>query len=193
MPTIKDIIAGEEYSSDYREAAFRAWYQAERPTMSKLRELLNPDSRGRIPELSVIGHWKLDDDWDARADALDGNAQIQLDNQSIQARIEMLQKHAQMGKELSDKGREYLSKNGFDTGAEAIRAIIEGVKLERQSAGYAEFLARIADASDEDLNKELQKMLTKGSDFIDAEVKDTNDELTTGTSSQGESDTGPET
>jgi hypothetical protein len=158
---------------------FEIWYHGECNDIGNWRERLltslGPDEHGRTPGPQMITKWREEDAWDQRADARNAKAALALDNSAIKERVEMLKVHAKIGKDLSQKGVDYLRDNDLSTATEAIRAIVEGTNLERQSAGYADFLARITQATDEQLDRELKKFMGSG-EVIDAESTDVTDE-----------------
>lgn len=171
MPTIQQINDEKAYSQSYRESMFNIWYQAECPPMTELVKIIPPDEQGRTPDPPTLRRWHNLDGWDEHADALNGQLAVQTDQLAIQERMEMFKKHAELGKTLAQKGEEYITEHGLSTGAEAIRAVIEGTDLERKSLGYAEFFNKIVNASNEELDKQL-KRLTGGGDILEGEAKD---------------------
>jgi hypothetical protein len=171
MPTFNQVNRAVSYSQSYRESIFNIWYQAECPPITELVKIIPADNDGRMPDLPTVGRWRREDGWDEHADALNGQLAVKTDQIAINERLEMFQKHAELGKELSQRGKEYLEQHGLDTGAEAIRAIVEGTDLERKSIGYAELYKKIINASDDELNDMLKKYLGDGK-VIDGEVKD---------------------
>ena len=98
-----------------------------------------------------------------------------MDRQVVNERIEMFREHAAIGKEIKDFGLDYLRVQGLKSDMAALRAIADGVQLERSSRGLADSLARLAEMDDTKLLKEINKLLETQQNIIDAEVEDITD------------------
>jgi len=73
----------------------------------------------------------------------------------------MYKRHAQIGQDMVEMGMRFLEENGIKKEETALRAIIEGVDIQRQAIGLAEALAKISTMDNDQLTKELQKLLGK--------------------------------
>ena len=171
-PTFTKSRKRVEFSLIYREAVFNVWYQNECPTIPDLMTIIPPDDDGRKPDIVTVNAWSRNDGWQEHADALNAQLSVQTDQMAIEKRMEMFKKHAELGKLMSGKGEDYFKEHAPETATEAIRAITEGTKLERESLGLAEAYDKILNASNEELNSRLKKLLG-GGEIIEGEVKDT--------------------
>lgn len=180
MRTIgKKVFAwGEQYIED----AFWIWYRSGRVTADELRKLL-PDREGQLPAKQTIYEWRSVNRWTDRADALDLQVTREVEKQAIQERVEMLRHHADVGRELLDKGIRYLRKNPLEDDRAAIHAIRVGSQLEMQSRGLPDAVFKAAEMSDQQLGNVIEKLMDKipeGSlqdmvEVIEGEVKDLED------------------
>lgn len=179
MPTIQANI--EKYSEDYRDACFYVWYKAGRPKLgarngSKIMPLMPQDENGNKPSLITIKSWMVNNGWEQRADVLDAQVSLRLDEDAIQNRIQTLRTLAENGKSLKTKGLEYLSSkpDPFEGNpSAAVRAVVAGSEMEFKYAGAADLLANISGMTDRQLDKELARLLGKNeNEIIDAETDD---------------------
>jgi hypothetical protein len=137
--------------------------------------LLPPDENGFKPEIRKVDDWKAEFAWEDRANLLDAQTIQMMDTQIIDERIAMFREHAAIGAEIKDFGIEYLRTRGLNSDMAALRAISEGVQLERSSRGLAESLVRLAEMDDTKLLKEINRLLEAKQDVIDAETEDITD------------------
>jgi hypothetical protein len=152
------------YSDEYKGVAFQIWYSSGRPTPSKLLEMLPEDESHRRPDVGVVGKWISA--WGEDADRLDIEVKRVTDIDLVGQRAEMLKKQANSGRTLQDMGMDYLLEHGFDKAADALRAVVEGVRVERESRGLGEALDRIFKMDDEALRKELVHLLQRDSGVV---------------------------
>lgn len=167
-------IYGRIYPSTYREKVFYTWYNNNRMEPSALIKAID-SYEGRKPNRQNILEWINQESWHERADELDQKAIVVMDTDAIQKRVEMMKQHAEIGREMTQKGRDFLKVSGVSSGTEAIRAIVEGTRLERENTGYEAFFMKIATADEETLKKELAKFTEKG-DVIDVRPDDIQEE-----------------
>ena len=162
------------YSDEYKGVAFQIWYSNSRPSPSKLLEMLPEDEMHRKPDVGVVGRWISA--WGEDADRLDIEVKRVTDIDLVGQRAEMLKKQANSGKALHDMGMTYLKEHGFDKAADALRAVVEGVRVERESRGLGEALDRIFKMDDEALRKELVHLLQRDSGtVVDGDILETTD------------------
>lgn len=162
------------YSDDYKQIAFQIWYSNDRPNATILRKLLPPDEKNRIPIEVVICQWM--DVWNEEADTLDIEVKKKIDLDLVSQRAEMLKRQAQNAQIIQDKAMTYLNQHGFDKAGDAIRGLVEGTRMERESRGLGEALDRIFKMDDEALRKELEYLLNRDRDVVvDGEVSEVDD------------------
>ena len=162
-----------EYTEEYIDDVFYRWHGADRIISQAFISQLEPDKNGRTPTKEAVTRWRDSRGWIERADALDAEISVQKDRHIIDLRMEMFKKHAEIGGQLIEKGITYLQEHGVENSNSAIRAIDLGLTTERVSTGLAEVYVKISKMSDEDLTKELKKLIGGNSsqeETIDAEV-----------------------
>jgi hypothetical protein len=181
MPIDDDLIEPTKrrelfshYSDEYKQIAFQIWYSNNRPVPSKLLELLPEDEMHRRPDVGWVGKWIAL--WGEDADRLDIEVKRVTDIDLVGQRADMLKKQANSGRTLQDMGMSYLLEHGFDKAADALRAVVEGVRVERESRGLGEALDRIFKMDDEALRKELVHLLQRDSGaVVDGDILETTD------------------
>lgn len=189
-------ISAERFDEKYIEACFYAWYQAGRPALqtrsgaisssgSRIARILPKTEDGRRPEIHTINKWMDKYAWIERADALDAQVSVQMDEDVIKKRIRDLKKLSDSGEKLLDIALKYLDteKNPFeDEPGAAVRALIAGSEMMFKYGGAADRLSQIARMSDKQLEAEAMRLLGKDSndeneteeseDALEAELED---------------------
>lgn len=189
MPKILDI----NYSEDYIESCFYAWYKAGAPALQNKNKALSvggtqvmktlplsPD--GRKPNLVTVMSWMNRFGWRERADALDAQVSLKMDKEVVTERVRILRQLADMGQRLMDKGAEYImnSDNPFkDNPSAAVRAIIAGSEMKYKYAGQADVLEGISSMSNKQLEREILHLLGKENND-DEEIDATLEDIPTG-------------
>ena len=162
------------YSEEYKSVVFQIWYSNNRPLPSKLLEMIPEDESHRKPDVKNLGKWISF--WGEDADRLDIEVKRNIDIDLVGQRAEMLKKQANSGKALQDMGMTYLEEHGFDKASDALRAVVDGVRIERESRGLGEALDRIFKMDDEALRKELVHLLQRDSGaVVDGQVLEDED------------------
>lgn len=116
--------------------------------------------RGRYTPVfsNEAAHWAFTERaraWDAHMACLQREAQ----EREILARQQEVIEHQRVaGRTLREKGLEFLERVGLGTGAEAIRAVAEGVKLERTAEGLPDWVLEVMNASDADLLRRYEEL-----------------------------------
>jgi len=163
------------YTSVYKESIFALWYSQNKPSISKLSGMVPEDETGRKPNASVILKWVDDGDWHVRADILDERAAESLEKVLVTDRVEIFKKQAEIGKKLQEIGMKYVESDEFKLNAvTALKMIIEGATLEKESVGLTIALTKIYALDDEDLQSEVRKLLAKADkdDVVEGDVTD---------------------
>lgn len=166
-----------EYTEEYKEICFQAWYLAGRPSaVGRIRDILPEDVNGRKPVVSMIDAWRKDRMWDFRADDMDAKALAIVDNDLVMQKVEMLRRHAERARTLSEKAMTFLVEDGFDSSASAVNAYFRGTEEERLTRGIGDMIVKMSKMSDADLKDEIIKRLQRASEnnqIIETEVVDT--------------------
>lgn len=158
-----------QFTDDYREKVFWGWYTKGKPACHKLlNDLVILEGEENVPALSTLQAWTTD--WKERADELDQQAKDQFTSEVIGNKVNMLRRHAALGKELQDIGLDWLRKNRDDLTANTVaRLIKDGYEIERASVGVPEALEKMLATSDEELIKQIEAAITdEDLDLLDA-------------------------
>lgn len=159
----------QPYSQAYIEKCFVAWYSAGCPTKEMFNKILPVDEYGRIPHPDVVKKFMEMYDWRARADLLNVEVAKQIEQRAVEVRVEMLNRQAELGKELQQKGIDYLREHEFEKAGEALKAVISGAELEKASRGLPDSILQVAKMKDDDLLTTLNTLLGKASASGDLE------------------------
>ncbi len=161
------------YSDEYRDNVFWIWYNAGKPDAGKLWAMLKDDQVS--PEIKTLREW-INTDFRERAEMLDEEINEVIIDKAVAEKIEMLERHTKTAVTMQNIALEYLNNHKEDLNAySAIRLLVEGIRIERESRGIPEALRKMADMSDDKLLEEIKKLLSAGQSYI--ESIDTKDEL----------------
>lgn len=160
------------YSDEYREQIFYFWYKNRHLGPDWFNAKVPPDENNQKVTLFTVKQWVYEYGWDERAQALDLETISRMDNMIIDERIQMFREHAEIGKEIKDLGINFLREHGIEKDMSALRAIADGIQIERSSRGLADSLARLAQMDDTTLLKEINKLLKDKGNAIDADYED---------------------
>jgi len=131
-------------------------------TIEKLRTALQ--EQGRAPSVRTLYEWSRSFHWQYRLDDLERKARTADEEVRIKAIREMQERQAKAALLLQQKGAEWISRLEDVPSAEAaIRAIVEGAKLERLARGETTEKVEIEQAGDSRLkeisDEELEKLI----------------------------------
>ena len=153
------------YTDEYKTACKHGWYSAGRPKEGDVWLAATPeDEKGRKPGINVLRKWKAEMMWDFWADDMDSRSIAIAENSLVQQKADMLQRQAEMARQLQDKGLDYIQSAGFDNSSSAVQAIIRGAELERTSRGIGEMIVKMATMGDSELKDEIMKMINRGAE-----------------------------
>ena len=140
-------------------------------SIAELQELIADDpSRigiSRAPALRTLESWSTRFNWQDRIGKLEHEAAARDHDDQVQVFREMNERHAKEGVALQQKGVERLQTLPAEkmTGADAVRSIVEGARLERMARGGADIPKEGAD-DDIDLStftgEELRRLAQLG-------------------------------
>lgn len=170
-------MRGNNYSDEFVEQVFYIWYENGRTTGSKFSSLVPHDEDNRKPSSITVNDWITTRGWIERADALDAEIARALDTKMIDKRIKMYEEQVEVADELLREGRNFLQNKGITTDASALRAIDLALATKRISVGASEAYEKISKMGDEEITKELEKLLGQPKrnedNIMDAVVVDT--------------------
>ncbi|TAJ19868.1 MAG: hypothetical protein EPO65_05475 [Dehalococcoidia bacterium] len=118
-----------------RQAFERYWRLGAQRSLRLLHDALTAEASS--PTLRTLEEWSRRYHWQDRIADLERQARHADDSARIAAIREMAERHAKEGLLLQQKGAEWLTTLGAEavTADAAIRAVVEGVKLERLARG----------------------------------------------------------
>jgi hypothetical protein len=157
--------------------AFEVWYSANRNSVPV-------QERFRVSERSAL-LWSALFQWHARADERDAEAARQANEEAIRSRVQRLKEHQQAGELLRRRGVLYFSARNEKGGWQneileptpAIRAIKEGIAIERQAEGMPDYLIRVLTMSEDELKADLARTDRLAAALADAPALAGADEL----------------
>lgn len=134
--------------------------------------MIQPDDQGRKPEVSTIMNW-IKTEFREQAEVLDKQVLDEMNRRLVQVKIEMLSRHAQIGKEMQNHALEKLraiSEAQQLSEAGALRLLEFSVKLERESQGIPEMLRKIMTKSDDEILDEINTIVKSSKLTLEANV-----------------------
>lgn len=150
------------FDQDYKESCFYVWWNAGRVNIAKLYDILPVPLDRPKPSRILVARWLLD--WQDRAEFLDKEVQKQLEANIIAEKVAMLEKHAAMGRTLQTIAMAKLLALKDDLKApDAIRLLVESVRIEKESVGIPASLKAMLTKDDEELMRRINELLDKGS------------------------------
>lgn len=163
----------ENYSDQYIEQTFFLWHRGGRKISNKFANSLPEDEKGQRPTFKTVEKWRDAFGWLARAESLDVELSNTLQKEFISERTRMYLEHTEVSTLLLEKGKEFLLEHPIEDMTDALKAISLGVEIARVSVGQAALGNKILTMSDDQLTKELDKLLApqrREDEFIDAET-----------------------
>jgi hypothetical protein len=148
-------------STKHRSAFEAYWRLGQDRSIERLHSALAEGSR-KAPSLRTLYEWSSRYHWQSRIAQLEREARVVEDEARIAAIREMHERQAKAGLFLQQKGMEWLVNLGEDVASPeaAVRAIVEGAKLERLARGEvterqevtSDITTRLAELTDEELD-----------------------------------------
>lgn len=159
-------------STRQREAFNHYWGLGAERSVERLRAVLA--AAGRAPTTRTLYEWSRRYQWQRRIADLERAAREAEDEARVAAIREMQERQAREALYLQQRGAEWLSALGTEAPAEAaIRAIVEGAKLERLARGEATERTEQRDISERRLqelsDEELEGLLDQLAAGLDGE------------------------
>lgn len=150
-------------SDEYRTQVYMQWYGMGKPTAASLWANLQPDALSGIkPSLRVVEGW-IRDYFVPAALEIDEQVTDQVDSRLIQVKLEMLDRHAEIGRELQEMGLEYLKAEGIGSAKTALMAVIKGVEIEHNARVLpTDIVRKLENMTDDQLLKEFSELLKDG-------------------------------
>lgn len=165
----------EDWTPEFKDWVFVWWMEHNRPSVYvTYKGLPRPntldypdefmDKHFKVPTATDLQPWM--DEFKARAGKLDMEARNAIDQTLVEAKVEMLKRHAEIGVNMQDMALDYLEAHRDDLGVgSSVKLLIEGLRIERESKGIPETLRKMSEMSDEKLMNEIKNL------FADAPVE----------------------
>ena len=154
-----------DFSPAYIDAVFAQWYSLGKISMKRLTKM-TPDpidfglATGRPSEHTLL-KWRTDHFLE-RAARLDEEVTRQLSERLIAEKVQMLNAHAAIASEMQMMALAYLRASPDKLNSNtALRLLVEGVRIERESRGIPRTLEKMSEKSDEDLLAQIEDMLLR--------------------------------
>lgn len=158
--------AKKEFAPEYKEKVYLVWYEKDRPSATKLQEMIEPDGEGDKPSVSVLSDWIVQE-FEPRADIIHVEAVAQHNDLLLKEQQEFLEKLQQDGKKLQFLAMQYFEENGVTSGNVALKALKLGLDMEQAALGMKELIDKLSNMSNEALEREIARLV---SDVEDAET-----------------------
>lgn len=157
------------YRQGYVDELFLLWWKQGRPSIKKFHASIPPNDDGNTPSFETLNNWKIE--WIKKAEELDAEFYGQVAAEAMADKAEMLRRHTTVATKMQDMAIKYLEENEAElTINNATRLLIEGVRIERESRGIPDALDKMSEKTDDELMKELQKLVS--GDIIDLQIID---------------------
>jgi len=153
----------DRITDDYRLATYMLWYNSGKPSAEVLYRALRPDPNSGIkPAVSTIRTW-IKDSFIPTALETDERVADEVNQAMVSQRIEMLDRHAEIAKEMQEMALEYLRENGLGSARNALTALIQGVEMEHNARIIpTDILSKLGTMSDDKLLETFTDMLNGG-------------------------------
>jgi hypothetical protein len=153
------IQRSPNFSSAYKDDLFRLWFNNQKPSMKRLHQMI-PEEWGNKPTIGTLGNWYRQE-FKPKAERLQRDYEERIGAELIQEKVEMLRRHGALGRRMQDIALDCLDNVDPSELSEhaAVRMLVEGVRIERDSVGIPQTLEKLLNQTDEELIEEIQKLI----------------------------------
>jgi len=140
------------YGDSSRSEIFQIWWKGGKPSPTALQKMIPDNKIDKLPSIDLLRKW-IKNEFEPKAASLDRQMMNEIEGRMIQEKVEMLQRHGEIGREMQSKARAALEQLDFEElpANALVRLIVEGVRIERDSVGLPEALEKLLDADDDEL------------------------------------------
>jgi hypothetical protein len=144
------------FPPEYQYEIFLLWYNNGRPSSRKLHAMIpEAQQQGVKPSRETLSVW-IRTNFEPQAEKMLDQISKEMEARTVKEKVEMLKRHVEVGVEMQNTGMDYIEENKDQiTPSTAVRLVIEGVRIERESRGVPQALQQMIDQSDEDLAEEI--------------------------------------
>lgn len=147
------------FSDEYKYEAFLLWYNSGRPSAQSLHMSIPEAWGGEKPTRRTLNTW-ITHIFEPQAEKLNAQIAKEIEARTVKEKVEMLSRHALVGGKMQDIGMDYIDKNQDNlTSSSAVRLLVEGIRIERESRGIPQAIEQMVDKSDEDLLEEVMQLI----------------------------------
>lgn len=164
-----------EFSSDYIQSTFVAWYNAGKPAPEKFYDSLNAVDPTHCPSIRTLTRWIVDD-FSLKAIELDRQVEKKMDVTLIESKLEMLERQAVVGQKMQEMAWNYLLEEGPENARNAITLLKLGLETEREARSVPGFLKGMTEKTDVEIVEEIHKLMAGEADILDLSSDDVEDE-----------------
>ena len=171
----QNLTVSSHFSQDYKIYVFSTWYANGKPFPKKLHAMLEkpePESN-KYPQPSTLNTW-INNEFTAQAIFLDEQIAQELEKRLVSEKIEMLSRHAVIGKKMQDEAWIWFEGTKTDDGhldlgnaRTAITLLVEGLKVERESRGTPIIAEKFSRLTDDELVGKLKEYIADTPEVID--------------------------
>lgn len=156
------LTGKKSFPQNYRDDIFMIWYQAGKPGRAELRNIIQPMIGTSIKPTEMELYGWITKEFAEKAKKLDDEMSTALTEHLVSERVAMLKRHSQMGTKMQQIAMTYLDEHKEDLNANsAVRLLVEGIRIERESAGIPEAISKMTNMTDTELLEELDKIIRK--------------------------------
>ena len=150
-----------KFPSGYVDDVFALWYNAGKPPATNLyRSVPEWEFNQEKPALEVLRSWMRSDEWIERTEQLDLEVRKTFTEQQIISKVEMFERHAEVGRTMQQMSLDWLEANKEElTPGTAVRMLVDGIEIEQGAAGIPDALRKMMEMKDEDLKNEIAQLL----------------------------------
>jgi len=157
------------YSDTYKDEIFLVWYRHGKPTAQVLETLIGVDPEtGYRANRNTLKTW-ASTIFKERAKPYDDEVEKQIRERAVAEKVEMLQRHSDIGKKMQEYGFDYIREHKDDLRmSTALKLLIEGINIEKESAGISGALQKMLQVSDDKLLEEVVEIFKNADVDIEA-------------------------
>ena len=151
------------FTPGYIDNIFLLWYTSGKPSATKFQPMIPIDPlTGTRPAPTTIRKWMDHDEWIEREQFQDAEIEKVMRDTRIAATVEMLERHAEQGREMQNIAIGWIRDNKDDLGpGSAVRLLVDGVAMEQATASIPDMLIKMKEMDNEKLLDEIARSITE--------------------------------
>ena len=156
-------MTNNKFTPGYKDQVFTLWYDSGKPKVIKFYDIVPVDPMvNERPTLTDLRAWVKSDEWIERTEMLDADIVSDLREKRLAATVEMLERHAEVGREMQDTALTWIRANKKDLSAgTAVRMLVDGVDIEQDTASIPDMLKKLSRMRDDEVTKELAQLFSE--------------------------------